>query len=93
LIYSSIKTVDFSNCFGYLSHAWTNQNLKPHVRATVFSMCSQANAVGQIAGGPILGVIASVLAVRVSIVASGLILIPTLFLYYYSLRRHKQAIV
>ena len=56
-------------------------------------MCSQANAVGQIAGGPILGVIASVLAVRVSIVASGLILIPTLFLYYYSLRRHKQAIV
>lgn len=69
--------------------AWTNQNVESKVRATVFSMCSQANAVGQIAGGPILGLIATVMSLRISIVLAGLVLIPTLFLYSYSIKRHK----
>lgn len=69
--------------------AWMNQNVESKVRATVFSMCSQANAVGQIAGGPILGLIATVVSLRVSIVLAGLILIPTLFLYAYSIKKHK----
>lgn len=69
--------------------AWMNQNVKSKVRATVFSMCSQANAVGQIAGGPILGLIATAISLRISIVLAGLVLIPTLFLYGYSIKKHK----
>lgn len=69
--------------------AWMNQNVESKVRATVFSMCSQANAVGQITGGPILGLIATAISLRISIVLSGLILLPTLFLYNYSIKKHK----
>jgi DHA3 family tetracycline resistance protein-like MFS transporter len=79
----------FREARGPIYDAWTNQNLEPKVRATVFSMCSQANAVGQIVGGPILGIVASIFAIRTSIVAAGLVLIPTLFLYNYSFRKHK----
>lgn len=82
----------FREARGPIYDAWTNQNLKPKVRATVFSMCSQANAVGQIVGGPILGIVASIFAIRTSIVAAGLVLIPTLFLYSYSFRKHKLAV-
>jgi len=82
----------FREARGPIYDAWTNQNLEPKVRATVFSMCSQANAMGQIVGGPILGIVASIFAIRTSIVVAGLVLIPTLFLYNYSLRKHKLAI-
>jgi DHA3 family tetracycline resistance protein-like MFS transporter len=70
-------------------NAWVNQNVTSNVRATVFSMCSQADAFGQVVGGPILGIIASIIAIRVSIIAAGLILVPTLFFYVYSIRNHK----
>jgi len=69
--------------------AWANQNITPDIRATVFSMCSQANAIGQVVGGPILGIIASAIAIRASIIAAGLILLPTLFFYIFSIRNHK----
>ena len=69
--------------------AWMNQNVESKVRATVFSMCSQANAVGQIAGGPALGLVATVISLRISMILAGLVLIPTLFLYNYSIKRHK----
>jgi DHA3 family tetracycline resistance protein-like MFS transporter len=69
--------------------AWMNQNVESKVRATVFSMCSQANSVGQIAGGPLLGLIATIVSLRVSLVLAGLFLIPSLFLYINSIRNHK----
>lgn len=71
--------------------AWMNQNVTSNIRATVFSMCSQADAVGQLIGGPILGIIAGAIAIRASIVAAGLILVPTLFFYAYSIKNHKLA--
>jgi DHA3 family tetracycline resistance protein-like MFS transporter len=69
--------------------AWMNQNVESKVRATVFSMCSQANAVGQIGGGPLLGLIATVVSLRLSLVLAGVLLIPSLFLYINSIRKHK----
>lgn len=69
--------------------AWTNQNVSSKVRATVFSMCSQANAFGQIAGGPILGLVATSISLRYSMTLAGLVLIPTLLLYSYSIKNHK----
>jgi len=82
----------FREARGPIYDAWTNQNLEPSVRATVFSMCSQANAVGQIAGGPLLGLVATVISLRVSLVLAGIFLIPSLFLYTNSIIKHKNTL-
>lgn len=65
---------------------WMNQKLRSATRATVFSIASQVNAIGQIIGGPIIGVIANSISVRAAIVASGIVLIPSLFLYLKTIR-------
>ena len=72
--------------------AWANQNVTSNVRATVLSMCSQADAIGQVVGGPILGLIATLVAIKVSLLAASLILVPTLFFYLYSIKNHKLAL-
>jgi len=74
-----------------LYDAWANQNVTSNVRATVFSMFSQADSIAQVVGGPILGLIASIAAIKVGIIAAGLILAPTLLFYVYSMRNHKLA--
>ncbi|MFA6602563.1 MAG: MFS transporter [Candidatus Shapirobacteria bacterium] len=74
---------------GPVYDAWTNQNVSSGVRATVFSMCSQANAVGQIVGGPLLGLIATVISLRVSLVMAGLVLLPSLWLYVNSIKKYN----
>ncbi|MBN2550923.1 MAG: MFS transporter [Anaerolineales bacterium] len=66
---------------GPIYTAWVNQRLEPGVRATVISMSSQVDAIGQIAGGPVLGVIGSAVSVRAALVASSAILSPILILY------------
>ncbi|MBI2465154.1 MFS transporter [Candidatus Shapirobacteria bacterium] len=80
----------FREARGPIYDAWTNQNLEPKVRATVFSMCSQANAVGQIVGGPLLGFIATAVSLRFSFVLAGMFLIPSLLLYTNSIKNHKM---
>ena len=79
----------FREARGPIYDAWTNQNLEPKIRATVFSMCSQANAVGQIVGGPILGIVATYFSIRYSLILAGVFLIPTLFMYSNSFKKHK----
>ena len=61
---------------GPVQAAWMNRNLEPGVRATVLSMESQVNAVGQIAGGPPLGMIGNRGSVRGALVASALVYAP-----------------
>jgi DHA3 family tetracycline resistance protein-like MFS transporter len=51
------------------------------VRATVFSLQSQADAFGQLAGGPLVGLLATVISLRASFAASAILLIPALALY------------
>lgn len=43
-------------------------------------MSSQVDAIGQIGGGPIVGMIASLVSVKVAIIVSGLLLTPALVL-------------
>jgi MFS transporter, DHA3 family, tetracycline resistance protein len=64
-----------------LKTAWINQNVESHVRATVISINGQADAVGQIAGGPAIGAIGTVFSLRAAIVTAGLVLTPGLLLY------------
>ena len=64
-----------------LSTVWVNLSLEPGVRATVFSLVSQSDALGQIGGGPAVGALATARSIRAAIVTSGAILTPTLWLY------------
>ncbi|PKN78834.1 MAG: hypothetical protein CVU47_11610, partial [Chloroflexi bacterium HGW-Chloroflexi-9] len=67
--------------------AWVNRGLDPATRATVLSTVGQANAIGQIAGGPAFGLIAQLATVRAAIAAAALVLLPALPLYARERRR------
>jgi len=62
-----------------LQTAWVNQKLDSQVRATVHSMFGQVDAIGQVLGGPVVALIASVGSAVVSLVTSSLLLTPALF--------------
>jgi DHA3 family tetracycline resistance protein-like MFS transporter len=66
--------------------AWVNQGLDPATRATINSMGSQADAIGQAAGGPALGVIGNV-SVPAALVVSGFLRLPSLVLYARAIKR------
>lgn len=55
---------------------WTNQHVDSGVRATVLSMNAQANAVGQIGGGPVVGWVGTTFTLRAALVMAGLLLLP-----------------
>jgi DHA3 family tetracycline resistance protein-like MFS transporter len=63
-----------------LTTAWINHKLDSRTRATVHSMFGQVDAIGQIAGGPSVGMVASLTSVAAAITASGLFLSPALYL-------------
>lgn len=65
---------------GPLQTSWVNQKLPSSVRATIHSMFGQVDAVGQMAGGPIVAVIARFASVVAALSTSGLLLTPALFL-------------
>lgn len=77
----------FSSIQGPLYGAWLNQSIDSNVRATVLSMSSQVNALGQIAGGPAVGAVGNA-SIRWAIALSGLLFAPTIPLYG---RAHRQA--
>jgi len=58
--------------------AWVNTRLDSEVRATVLSMSSQVNALGQIAGGPLVGVIARAFSTTAGLLTSSALLVPVL---------------
>lgn len=72
---------------GPLFSTWINQHITSDVRATVLSISSQSDALGQLSGGPVLGVIGTVRSLRAAMVAAGMVLLPTLGLYGWLLRR------
>lgn len=61
--------------------AWLNRNVDSQSRATVLSMRGQADAIGQVAGGPPLGVLANRTSISTALVASAVILAPTALVY------------
>jgi MFS transporter, DHA3 family, tetracycline resistance protein len=64
---------------GPLNSAWVNQKLDPQTRATVHSMVGQVDAIGQVAGGPSVALIARFFSVVAAITTSGLLLLPAMF--------------
>jgi DHA3 family tetracycline resistance protein-like MFS transporter len=67
--------------------AWVNQGLESATRATINYLATQADAIGQAAGGPVLGIIARRVSVPSSLVTSGLLRAPALLLDLVAIRR------
>jgi len=87
VVVASIGVRMFRNINNPLQTAWVNQHVDSSVRATVLSISNQADAVGQIAGGPVVGYVGLLASVRAALVVGGCILTPTLMLYAQTLRR------
>ncbi len=67
--------------------AWVNQRLDSQVRATVISMSSQVDALGQIIGGPIVGAMGTAVSLRAALLSSAAILAPGLALFARAARK------
>jgi len=79
LAYSTIAIV--RRTLQPLYTAWINRGIPSSVRATVLSTYGQMDAIGQILGGPIVGVAAKQFGLRAAIVLAGVLLTPVLALY------------
>jgi len=73
-----------------LTMAWFNRNTPSSSRATVISLHNQSDALGQMAGGPGVGLIGRDFGVRVAISTAGLLLLPALWLYGHAIRNSNQ---
>jgi DHA3 family tetracycline resistance protein-like MFS transporter len=72
--------------YGPLWMAWVNQHIPSEVRATMISATGQMDAFGQIAGGPIVGLVGLRGSTRAAISISGALLLPVVWLYTRALR-------
>ncbi len=64
-----------------LNITWLNQRIDSQVRATVLSMTSQVDALGQMVGGPITGAIGTLRSLRAALITSSLMLFPAILLF------------
>jgi len=70
-----------------LGMTWLNQNITDsRVRATVISMTGQADAIGQVGGGPVLGAVGNLFGIRAALYAGAAVLLPALALYGRAIR-------
>lgn len=65
-----------------LFNTWLNQHIESESRATVLSMMSQSNALGQTVGGPFVGAVGTRWSIRSSLLLAAVLLSPTLALYH-----------
>jgi DHA3 family tetracycline resistance protein-like MFS transporter len=68
---------------------WLNEQITDSsVRATVFSITGQADAIGQAAGGPVIGAIGNVWGIRAALLAGATALAPAAALFARAGGRH-----
>jgi DHA3 family tetracycline resistance protein-like MFS transporter len=78
------------NLNGPLYTAWVNQRLDSQVRATVISMSSLVDALGQIVAGPLVGLLAVETSLQNGLLASAALLAPVLLIFLYTFSRQKE---
>ncbi len=64
-----------------LTVVWRNQHISPEIRATVLSMNSQVNVLGQLGGGLGIGALGNRWGTRAALGLAGLFLLPVIALY------------
>ena len=70
--------------------AWLNGHIDDNSRATVLSINGQINSLGQILGGPIIGIIATNISVSIGIACTSLLVTPVLVLYIVAMIIDKK---
>ena len=73
-IIASLREVNYP-----LVSVMINKRLQPQGRATALSMYGQLDALGQVAGGPLVGMIALYTSVQGGLATSAILIIPTLY--------------
>ncbi|HVG97988.1 MAG TPA: MFS transporter [Chloroflexota bacterium] len=69
---------------------WVNRHVEPRTRATLLSMGGTVDAIGQLTGGPMIGLVGQLLSLRAAMVAVGLTLVPALPLLNRARRQAEQ---
>lgn len=64
-----------------ISKAWINRNVASTARATTGSLMGQADALGQVVGGPALGALATAAGIPAALLAASAIQVPTIAVY------------
>ncbi|GLY97586.1 hypothetical protein [Actinoplanes sp. NBRC 103695] len=64
-----------------ISNAWLNRNVGSRVRATTLSLASQADAIGQVAGGPPLGLLATRTSIPVAMILAAVVFTPAAWVF------------
>ena len=82
--YSTINEPIFS--------AWLNGHIDDKARSTVLSINGQINSLGQILGGPIIGIIATNISVSMGIACTSLLVTPVLVLYIVAMIMDKKVV-
>jgi DHA3 family tetracycline resistance protein-like MFS transporter len=84
-------TIQISRSIMYpLETVWLNKIIPDSsTRATFFLVKGQVDAIGQIAGGPVIGVIASNFIIKIALLVSAIILMPVLYLYNHIMRKTR----
>ncbi|MFF2754570.1 MFS transporter [Psychrobacillus sp. NPDC058041] len=74
-----------------LEDIWLNKIIpESSIRATFFSVKGQVDAIGQIGGGPVIGLVASNFTIKVAIIVSAIILSPVVYLYKIIMKSSKE---
>jgi MFS transporter, DHA3 family, tetracycline resistance protein len=74
---------------GPIRNTWLNQNIPSKIRATVISVNDQADSLGQMAGGPGVGLVGTRFGIRAALVLGGVLLMPTVALYGRTIRHER----
>ena len=79
------------NMAGPLFDTWLNEQITDSsVRATVISLTGQSNAVGQSAGGPVLGVVGNVWGISAALAGGAAAIAPALGLFARAIAHHGR---
>ena len=79
------------NMQGPLYDIWLSEQITDSsVRATVFSLTGQANAIGQAGSGPVLGAIGNVWGIRAALATGAVVIAPALGLYGRAISHHGR---
>jgi MFS transporter, DHA3 family, tetracycline resistance protein len=79
------------NMAGPLFDTWLNEQITDSsVRATVISLTGQSNAIGQAAGGPVLGVVGNVWGIRAALAGGAAAIAPALALFGRAIVHHGR---
>jgi DHA3 family tetracycline resistance protein-like MFS transporter len=73
-----------------LYRSWLIQQTDSQTRATVLSISSQSNALGETAGGPVVGLVGTAFSLRAALVVAGLLFTPVVALYARTVRQGRQ---